>query len=135
MSLVVRAPVILICDEDRMCSDALAYGLDELGYAIEIARSFGDAFAAACRWDLAALVTGSHLRDGTALALPTALGIRKPKLVVLATRATERIPVAVAQGVGFDVELTKVVAPRTVARLVERRAAEARAVAGRAKSS
>jgi ActR/RegA family two-component response regulator len=121
--VISRAPVVLICDEDRVHSDALAYGLDERGYAIEIARSFADAFAAACRFDVKALVAGAQLRDGSTLALPAALGIRRPRLVVLATRMGERVAAPIARRVGFDLQLTKVVDPRAVARLIAGRAA------------
>ncbi len=41
--------------------------------------------------------------------LPRALGIRKPKLVVLVTRLSERLARTVAHRVGFHAQLTKMV--------------------------
>ncbi len=105
---------MVICDEDRVHGDGLALGLQALGYAVEVARSRVEAFEAACAFDLDAIVAGWTLRDGSALALPAALGIRRPRVLVLASGVHERIPLEVAKRVGFDMQLTKVVAPGTV---------------------
>ena len=110
---------VLICDEDRFHTQTLANGLDALGYAVEHVRSYAEAFAIACAHDIDVLVVAPFLKDGSALVLPTALGIRKPPVTLLITRMTERIATAVATRVGFDAQLTKCVAPESVHRLVE----------------
>jgi len=109
---------VLICDEDRAHTHALARGLEQLGYAVEIVRSYAEAFAIACAHDLDALVVAPFLRDGSALVLPTALGIRKPPVTILVTRMGERLSRVVTSRVGFDAQLTKVVDPLEVDRLV-----------------
>ncbi len=116
---------VLICDEDRLHSETLTAGLQELGYAVDTVRSYAEAFAIACAHDLNALVVAPFLRDGSALVLPTALGIRKPPVTVLITRMTERLANIVAKRVGFDAQITKVVDPRVLDRLI-RAAAEGR---------
>ena len=109
---------VLICDDDREHADALALGLHALGHAVELTRSRADAFAVACAFDVDVIVAGWTLRDGSALALPAALGIRRPPLVLLASRMDERLPMAVARRVGFDRQLTKVVEPEALDRLL-----------------
>lgn len=102
-------PNVLLCDEERDVSGVLAAELERLGHAVTTVRTCADAFTAACALDLDALVVAPFLRDGSALILPSALGIRRPTLVVLMSRMTERIPMQVARRVGFDTQLTKVV--------------------------
>lgn len=111
---------LLLCDEDRRHTDALARGLDELGHAVEIVRSHAEAFAIACAYDIDALVVAPFLRDGSALVLPSALGIRRPRLVVLVSSLAERIAPRVVTRLGFDAQLTKVVVPEELDRLVAR---------------
>lgn len=110
---------VLICDEDRFHTEVLSAGLEKLGYAVEVVRTYAEAFAIACAHDIDALVVAPFLKDGSALVLPSALGIRKPPVTVLITRMTERIANVVARRVGFDVQLSKCVAPETVHRLIE----------------
>jgi DNA-binding response OmpR family regulator len=110
---------VLICDEDRAHTQALAVGLEQLGYVVEVVRSYAEAFAIACAHDLDALVVAPFLRDGSALVLPTALGIRKPPVTVLVTRMTERLSNVVARRVGFDVQLTKCVSAASLDRLIQ----------------
>lgn len=114
---------VLLCDEDRSHTETLAAGLERLGYAVEVVRSYAEAFAIACAHDIDALVVAPFLKDGSALVLPSALGIRKPPVTVLISRMTERISTVVAQRVGFDAQLTKCVTAETVHRLVESAAA------------
>jgi DNA-binding response OmpR family regulator len=109
---------VLLCDEDRDATDALSMGLRELGHAVTLARSCADTFAAACTYDFSALVVAPFLRDGSALVLPAALGIRKPRFCVLTCRMTERLSLAVSRRVGFDLQLTKVIDPRRLDRLL-----------------
>lgn len=110
---------VLICDEDRIHTETLAAGLEKLGYAVEWVRTYAEAFAVACAQDIDALVVAPFLKDGSALVLPSALGIRKPPVTVLITRMTERIANVVAHRVGFDVQLTKCVAASRVHDLIE----------------
>jgi DNA-binding response OmpR family regulator len=110
---------VLICDEDRSHTQTLAAGLEELGYAVEVVRSYAEAFAIACAHDIDALVVAPFLKDGSALVLPSALGIRKPPVALLITRMTERIASVVARRVGFDAQLTKCVSAETVHQHVE----------------
>jgi DNA-binding response OmpR family regulator len=128
---------VLICDEDRFHTQTLAAGLEQLGYAVEVVRTYAEAFAIACAHEIDALVVAPFLKDGSALVLPTALGIRKPPVTVLITRMTERIANVVAHRVGFDVQITKCVAAGTVHRLIEETAQRARLeeVAKQAKTS
>lgn len=114
---------VLICDEDRFHTQTLAAGLEQLGYVVEVVRSYAEAFAIACAHDLDALVVAPFLKDGSALVLPTALGIRKPPVTVLITRMTERLASVVAERVGFDAQLSKCVQAKTIDRLI-RNAAE-----------
>ncbi|MBX3192050.1 MAG: hypothetical protein KF819_33980 [Labilithrix sp.] len=109
---------ILICDEDRAHTDPLAFGLVELGHTVTVARTYVDAFAAACAHDYSVLVTAPFLRDRPALGLPDALGFRRPGLVLLMTRMCERLAAPVARSVGFERQLAKVVDPRALDRLV-----------------
>lgn len=113
---------VLICDEDRVHTQSLAIGLEQLGYAVEVVRTYAEAFAIACAHDLDALVVAPFLKDGSALVLPTALGIRKPPVTVLVTRMTERLANVVARRVGFDAQLTKCVSADMIHRLVENQA-------------
>ena len=110
---------VLICDEDRFHTETLSAGLEKLGYAVEVVRTYAEAFALACAYDIDALIVAPFLKDGSALVLPTALGIRKPPVAVLITRMTERIANVVARRVGFDVQLSKCVSAETVHRLIE----------------
>jgi DNA-binding response OmpR family regulator len=123
-----RRTAILICDDDRTHADALALGLYARGHAVEVTRSRTDAFAVACAFDIDLIVAGWVLRDGSALALPSALGIRRPPLLVLASRVDERLPFHVARRVGFDIQLTKVVDASLVERLLHVPTAEIREV-------
>lgn len=125
-----RRRTVLVCDEDRIHTDALAAGLAELGYAVEITRSHAEAFAIACAFELDGLVAAPFLRDGSALVLPAALGIRRPPALVLACRMRERLARVVLDKAGFDAQLVKVVEPRTVDRLI-RAAARRRRVEAR----
>jgi len=109
---------VLLCDEDRDHTEVLAHRLAELGHGVTVVRTYGDAFAAACAEDYDALLTAPFLRDGAALALPSALGIRRPRLVVLVSRMTERLATAVAKRVGFDAQMTKIVDVRALDRLL-----------------
>jgi DNA-binding response OmpR family regulator len=110
-------PSILICDDDRLHATELAAGMVDLGWRVELVRSYGEAFAAACAIDFDALVVAPFLRDGSALALPSALGIRRPCVVVLACAMGERLAPAIVRRVGFDAQMTKVVDARAVAAL------------------
>lgn len=112
---------LLLCDEDRRHTDVLAAGLDSLGHAVEVVRSHAEAFAIACAYDIDALVVAPFLRDGSALVLPSALGIRRPSLVVLVSRISERIAPPVVKRLGFDAQLTKVVDPAELDRLLAMR--------------
>jgi DNA-binding response OmpR family regulator len=105
---------VLLCDDDRDATDALTADLRDLGHAVTTARSCADTFAAACTYDFDALVAAPFLRDGSALVLPAALGIRKPRLVVLTSRLSERLAPVVTRRVGFDVQLIKVIDARRV---------------------
>lgn len=109
---------VLLCDEERDATDVLAAELRDLGHAVTIARSCADTFAAACTYDFDALIVAPDLRDGSALVLPGALGIRRPRLAVLACRLRERLSVPVSRRVGFDVQLTKLIDPRRLDRLL-----------------
>ncbi len=105
---------VLLCDDDRAHSETLAAALLELGHAVEIVRTYAEAFAIACAHDLDAMLVAPTLRDGSALVLPTALGIRRPPIVILISTLNERLASVVARRVGFDVQLTKVVDARVV---------------------
>jgi len=111
---------VLICDEDRFHTQSLAEGLEKLGYAVEVVRTYSEAFAIACAHDIDAILVAPFLKDGSALVLPTALGIRKPPLAVLITRMAERLANIVVTRVGFDAQLTKLVDPQVVDRMVTR---------------
>jgi DNA-binding response OmpR family regulator len=115
----VSLRTVLICDDDRAHTQALAAGLEPLGYVVEVVRTYAEAFAIACAHDLDALVVAPFLKDGSALVLPTALGIRKPQVTVLVTRMSERLASAVVRRVGFDAQLTKCVSPATLNRLIQ----------------
>jgi len=115
---VIARPNILLCDEERASTDALATELRALGHTVTITRSCTDAFSAACANDYAALVVAPYLRDGAALVLPRALGIRRPPLVVLVSRLSDRIAAPVARHLGFDVQLTKIVDAKRLDRLI-----------------
>jgi DNA-binding response OmpR family regulator len=109
---------VLLCDEERDVTGALAVELEELGHAVTVVRTCADAFTAACAIDLDAMVVAPFLRDGSTLVLPRALGIRRPKLVILMSRMTERVSATTAQRVGFDAQLTKLVDAHKLDRLV-----------------
>lgn len=133
-TVIHRARNVLLCDVDRDHSESLAAGLRELGYDVQIVAAHADAFAIACSEDLDALVVAPLLRDGSALVLPSALGIRRPAVLVLATRLSDHFSTTAAKRVGFDTALTKVVMPEAVDRLV-RRAAQRRAMGVRTTSA
>jgi ActR/RegA family two-component response regulator len=109
--------IVLICDEDRAHTDQLAWGLYELGYVVEVVRTYAEAFAIACAHDLDALIVAPFLRDGSALVLPAALGIRRPRSVVLVCRIGERVSPRVARRLGFDAQLAKIVDAQAIGRL------------------
>src|SRR6185436_19523276 len=109
---------VLICDDDRVHTQALVSGLEQLDYAVEVVRTYADAFAIACARDIDVLLVAPFLRDGSALVLPSALGIRKPRVTLLATRMVDRMARAVVRRVGFDRQLTKAVDARTIDQLV-----------------
>lgn len=109
---------LLLCDEERATSDLLAAELRRRGHAVTVARTCSDAFAAACAHDYDALVVAPYLRDGSTLVLPSSLGIRRPPLVVLVTRLAERLAAPMARRVGFDAQLTKIVDPWRLDRMV-----------------
>lgn len=103
---------VLICDDDRIASGALAVELEKLGHSVLVTCSTSEAFSAACVHDFDALLCAPFLRDGSTIALPHALGIRRPKLAGLISKMGERLSAAVARRVGFDLQLTKVVDAR-----------------------
>jgi ActR/RegA family two-component response regulator len=109
---------VLLCDEDRDHTESLAGGLEELGYAVEVVRTYAEAFGIACAHDVDALVVSPFVRDGSALVLPTALGIRRPRVVILMANMSERLAPAVARRLGFDAQLTKVVDAKTIDRVI-----------------
>ena len=109
---------ILLCDEERASTDALAAELTALGHKVTIVRTCNEAFGAACSTDFGALVVAPYLRDGAALVLPRALGIHRPNLVVLVSRLGDRVAEPVARHLGFDIQLTKVVDARRLDRLI-----------------
>ena len=109
---------VLLCDDEHELTDVLATQLENLGHLVTVARSCADTFAHACSHDYDALVIAPFLRDGSALVLPRALGIRRPRLVVLVSRLTDRLAQAVARRVGFDAQLTKIVDAKVLDRLV-----------------
>jgi DNA-binding NtrC family response regulator len=120
---------VLLCDEERELAELLAGELEDLGHDVTIVCSCSDAFSAACAHDYDVLVAAPFLRDGATLLLPRALGIRRPRLMVLMTRLTERLSAGAAERVGFDAQLTRCVDAGRLDRLM-RRAAAAVAVAG-----
>jgi DNA-binding response OmpR family regulator len=103
---------VLLCDDDREPTDVLARELEGLGHAVTIARTCAEAFAAACARDFDVLVATPFLRDGSTLVLPSALGIRRPRLTVLVSRLGDRLAPMVVRRVGFDAQLTKIVDAR-----------------------
>jgi DNA-binding response OmpR family regulator len=108
---------VLLCDDERDSTDVLAKELASLGHTVTIARTCAEAFAAACGEDFDVLVAAPFLRDGSTLVLPSALGIRRPRLTVLLGRMGDRLSPVVAHRVGFDVQLTKLVDARRLDRL------------------
>lgn len=127
-----RVANLLLCDEERVPTDLLAAQMRERGHAVTVARSCSDAFAAACAYDYDALIVAPFLRDGSALVLPSSLGIRRPALVVLVTRLSERLAAVVAQRVGFNAQLTKIVDPWRLERMIRWSVASAAAAARQA---
>ncbi|MEA2751506.1 MAG: hypothetical protein QOI41_5649 [Myxococcales bacterium] len=109
---------ILLCDEERECAVPLAVALEDLGHDVTIVTSCAEAFSAACAHDFDVLVAAPFLRDGATLLLPRALGIRRPRLMILMTRMPERLSAAAAERVGFDVQLTRVVDPLRLDRIL-----------------
>lgn len=120
-------PTVLLCDDERECTQVLAADLESLGHTVTIVRSCADAFGTACANDFDALLAAPFLRDGSALVLPGALGIRRPRLVVLTTRLSDRLAPAIAKRVGFDLQLCKVIDAKALDRMI--RASIARAEA------
>lgn len=116
--LTAPPDTILVCDEDRAHSVMLGAALGELGYTVELARSHAEAFALACARDFRALVTAPFLRDGSALALPTALGIRRPLVMILASRLGERLAKDIVERAGFDAQWMKALDASKVHRLI-----------------
>jgi DNA-binding response OmpR family regulator len=110
--------MVLLCDADRVHADALAEGLVDLGYSVEMTHTHAEAFALACAFDFAALVTAPFLHDGSALVLPTALGLRRPPALILVSWMRDRLAPAVAARAGYDAQLVKVVDPRAVDRVI-----------------
>ena len=111
-------PNVLLCDDERECTQVLAADLESLGHSVTIVRSCADAFGTACANDFDALIAAPFLRDGSALVLPGALGIRRPRLVVLTTRVSDRLAPAIAKRVGFDRQLCKVVDASVLDRMI-----------------
>lgn len=109
---------VLLCDDERDEVDALATDLEHLGHDVTVARSCADAFAAACAHDFDILVAAPFLRDGSTLVLPSALGVRRPRLNVLLSSLGDRLTPVVVRRVGFDTQLTKLVDARSLDRLV-----------------
>jgi DNA-binding response OmpR family regulator len=109
---------VLLCDDERDSTDLLAQELESFGHAVTIAHTCAEAFAAACAGDFDVLVAAPFLRDGSTLVLPSALGIRRPRLTVLLVRLGERLTPVVLRRVGFDAQLTKLVDGRHLDRLV-----------------
>lgn len=114
---------ILLCDEERESAALLASELEECGHDVTIVCSCAEAFSAACAHDYDVLVAAPFLRDGATLLLPRTLGIRRPPLMILMTRMTERLSAAAAQRVGFDAQLTRVVDVRRLDCIVRTAAA------------
>ena len=118
---------VLLCDEDRESAAPLAAELEDLGHDVTIVCSCSEAFSAACARDYDALVAAPFLRDGATLLLPRALGIRRPRLMLLMTRMSERLSPGAAERVGFDAQLTRVIDARRLDRFVRNAAAAAKA--------
>ena len=115
---------VLLCDDDREPTDVLAEELEGLGHAVTVARTCAEAFAAACANDFDVLVATPFLRDGSALALPGALGIRRPRLALLLSRVNDRLATVVVRRIGFDAQLTKIVDARRLDHVVRASLAE-----------
>jgi len=109
---------VLLCDDEHDATDALASELERLGHVVTVARTCAEAFAAACAKDFDVLVAAPFLRDGSTLVLPSALGIRRPRLTVLLGRMGDRLAPTVMRRAGFDRQLTKVVDARHLDYLV-----------------
>lgn len=123
----VEGSSILLCDEERESVALLAAELEALGHEVTIVCSCAEAFAAACAHDYDVLVAAPFLRDGATALLPRTLGIRRPRLMILMTRLTERLSAAAAQRVGFDAQLTRVVDVQRLDRILRTSAAGAAA--------
>lgn len=109
---------MLLCDDDREATSTLSLELRRFGHWVTTTRSCAEAFAAACAEDFDALLFAPFVRDGSALVLPAALGIRRPPLVVLVCLMTERLAQGVAAHFGVDAQATKVASVRRLDRLV-----------------
>ena len=116
---------MLLCDEEREGAVLLATELQELGHEVTIVCSCSEAFSAACAHDYDVLVAAPFLRDGATLLLPRALGIRRPRMMVLMTRMNERLSPGAAERVGFDAQITRIVDARRLDRLMRSAAAAA----------
>ena len=117
---------VLLCDEDRESAAPLATELEDLGHAVTIVCSCSEAFSAACAHDYDVLVAAPFLRDGATLLLPRALGIRRPRLMLLMTRMSERLSPSATQRAGFDAQLTRIVDARRLDRVMRSAAAVAK---------
>lgn len=120
---------VLLCDADHEAATLLAAELADLGHEVTIVCSCADAFSAACAQDFDALVAAPFMRDGATLLLPRALGIRRPRTMVLMTRISERLAPGAAERGGFDAQLTRVVDARRLDRLMRSAAVAVVAVA------
>lgn len=116
---------VLLCDEERESAALLADALEALGHDVTVVSSCSDAFSLACAHDYDVLVAAPFLRDGATLLLPQALGIRRPRLMVLMTRMSERLSQTAVARVGFDAQITRVVDAGRLDRLIRSTAAAA----------
>ncbi len=122
----LEGATVLLCDEDRESAAPLASELEDLGHDVTIVCSCSDAFSAACAHDFDVLVAAPFLRDGATLLLPRALGIRRPRLMLLMTRMSERLSASATQRAGFDAQLTRIVDARKLDRVMRNAAVAAR---------
>lgn len=112
--MVSRERQVVLCDDDRAHAAALGGELVARGWRVALVERYTEAFALCCAHDVDALLVAPFLRSGSALVLPSALGIRKPPLTVLMTRLTERIGWNIAVRCGYDRQLCKAVDARVI---------------------
>ena len=117
---------VLLCDEERESAAPLAIELEDLGHDVTIVCSCSEAFSAACAHDYDVLLAAPFLRDGATLLLPRALGIRRPRLMLLMTRMSERLSQSATERAGFDAQLTRVVDARRLDRVMRNAAVKTR---------